>query len=351
MGPMTVLTTYGTLVGTTLNNRYQVEEKIGVGGFGSIYRAKQLQMGRDVALKVMNPEMSKDARLVERFRREAQAACNLRDPHTIITYDFDQTPDGVLYMALELLSGQNLFNITEDMERLPPHRVAHIMAQCCSSLGEAHGKGIVHRDIKPENIVLEERDGDPDFVKILDFGIAKIISGDSGQMSSPALTAAGQTLGTLEYMSPEQLMGKDLDGRADIYALGVVAYELLTGELPFEGSLPGEIIKGHMQKIPRPLTQVAPDANIPAELERIVLKMLAKNRDQRYPDVATLRNELRALIHQMGGPAPSSSFPAPAMETAAPKKEKKGKSKLWLILLIVGVAVVAGSVAAYLVIR
>ena len=323
-----MLLNYGTLVGTTLNNRYEVVEKIGEGGFGSIYRAKQIQMGRDVALKVLNPEMCKDPKLVERFRREARSACNLRDPHTIITYDFDQTSDGVLYMAMELLKGKSLYDVLEEEGRISPERVVHILDHCCSSLGEAHGQGIVHRDIKPENIILEDRE-EPDYVKILDFGIAKIVSGDAAD-AAVALTAVGQTLGTLEYMSTEQLMGKPLDGRSDIYALGCLAYELLTGQLPFEGDIPGEIIKGHMQKPPSPVRQVAPDAAIPAELERIVDKMLAKNRDERYLDVLSLRQELAALAMNEFGAAPSGVFQLPPKTEPAPAKAAAGGGTKWL---------------------
>ncbi len=325
-GPMARLKATGSLVGLTLNNRYEVLDRIGEGGFGTIYLAKQLQMDRQVALKVLNPYMSDDPKLVERFRREAKAACNLRDPHTIITYDFDQTPDGVLYLAMEYLQGKTLFEILEELGGLTVERTISILSQCCSSLAEAHAKGIVHRDIKPENIFLENRPGHTDYVKILDFGIAKIVSGDAAQ--SPALTAAGQTLGTLEYMSPEQLTGKPLDGRSDIYALGILAYEMLTGRLPFESDNPASIISGHLRQQPLPPSQVAPEANIPQQVDEIILKMLAKNRDERYPDAESLKKDLDALIR-------SSKTLRALME---PEESDSGKiSPLWIGLAAVAV--------------
>lgn len=284
-----------SLVGMTLNNRYKVEEKIGEGGFGSIYRAEQIRIGRNVALKVLNPSMTGDAKLVERFRREAQAACSLRDPHTIITYDFDQTQDGLLYIAMELLTGRNLFEIQEQKIRFEPMRVASILEQCCSSLSEAHNAGIVHRDIKPENIVLEQRGDNQDFVKILDFGIAKIVSGEQNE-NAMVLTAAGQTLGTLEYMSPEQLKGQELDGRSDIYALGILAYEMLTGDLPFDVDTPAAIIRGHLQQTPSPPSGIVPEAGIPPALDAVVAKMLEKDRSVRYSDVTELRADLQRIL-------------------------------------------------------
>src|SRR5262249_53738696 len=152
--------------------------KLGQGGFGAVYRGRQTVVGREVALKVLHPDMARDANLLARFRREGAVACNLRDAHTITTYDFDQTPEGVLYIAMELLKGRSLHDVFQDEAPLAWLRVFHILEQMCSSLGEAHRQGIVHRDIKPENVYLEDRPGHADYVKVLDFGIAKIVGGD-----------------------------------------------------------------------------------------------------------------------------------------------------------------------------
>jgi len=327
-GPMAKLKTTGSLIGETLNGRYEVLSRIGEGGFGSIYKARHIQTDRQVALKVLNPFMSSDPKLVERFRREAKAACNLRDPHTIVTYDFDQTSDGVLYIAMEYLQGQTLYELLDERERLLPDEVVHVIDQCCSSLGEAHALGIVHRDIKPENIFLEPRSTDPLYTKILDFGIAKIISGDQSQAT--ALTAAGQTLGTLEYMSPEQLRGKPLDGRSDIYALGVLGYEMLTGVLPFEGDTPADIIKWHLKDTPTPPSAAAPDAGISADIDRIIVKMVAKDPAERYTDVNELRQDLQR------------SLQPPSEPTPVPKKATAPHHAMTVVLIVGGVlAIVA----------
>jgi serine/threonine-protein kinase len=297
------------LVGKTLNRRYLVEEHIGEGGFGDVYRAKQIQMDREVAIKVLAPGMTQDENLVARFRREAKSACLLRDPHTIITYDFDETENGLLYIAMELLQGETLFDVMEELTLIPAARVAGILEQSCTSLGEAHSMGIVHRDIKPENIFLEHRPDYPDFVKILDFGIAKIVAGDLAK--GPQLTAAGQTLGTLEYMSPEQLMGKELDGRSDIYALGMVSYQMLTGTLPFSSTSPASIIQWQLKELPQPVSTLVP--TVPQEFDPIILKMLAKDRDNRYSSVSELREDLRQLMARHGWLAGGGSGPMTAV--------------------------------------
>src|SRR6185503_812629 len=285
-------------VGQTLNGRYTIETKLGQGGFGAVYRGKQVKSGRSVAIKVLHPEMARDQNLLQRFQREGTVACNLRDAHTVTTYDFDQTPDGVLYIAMELLSGKSLHDIFYDEAPLGWRRVLRVLEQMCSSLGEAHRQGIVHRDIKPENIYLEDRPGNPDYVKVLDFGIAKIIRGEIGQ-NAPQLTATGQTLGTLEYMSPEQLMGKQLDGRSDVYALGVVAYEMITGRLPFpDAKGPAGLITAQLKQTPAPPSQTNPKANLPAAADRAILKALEKNKENRHADVTAMAAALQEVLDQ-----------------------------------------------------
>src|SRR5262249_33831937 len=298
-------------IGTVLNNRYLVETKLGQGGFGAVYKGKQTIVGREVALKVLHPDMARDPNLVARFRREGAVACNLRDAHTVTTYDFDQTPDGVLYIAMELLTGRSLHDIFYDEAPLPWRRVLKVIEQMCSSLGEAHRQGIVHRDIKPENIYLEDRPGYTDYVKVLDFGIAKIIRGDigGGGPQQPQLTATGQTLGTLEYMSPEQLMGKQLDGRSDIYAMGVLAYELMVGPLPVpDAQGPAELIGAQLKKTPPAPSVALPTGNIPPTVDAVVLRMLEKDRTRRYQDVDELAVDLEPLVRTNGvasGTAPA----------------------------------------------
>ncbi|MDB4952748.1 MAG: serine/threonine protein kinase [Myxococcales bacterium] len=286
-------------IGAVLNNRFKVESKIGEGGFGAVYRGVQLATGRKVALKLLHPEMTKDENLVARFRREGMVLCNLRDAHTITTYDFDQTPDGTLYIAMELLEGKSLHQVFHEQAPLEWKRMFKILIEMCSSLAEAHSQGIVHRDLKPENVYLESRPGNPEFVKILDFGIAKVMRGDSIDPQSPQLTATGQTLGTLEYMSPEQLMGKQLDGRSDVYALGVVAYEMTTGRLPFpDAKGPAGLITAQLKQTPAPPSQANAKANLPPSADRVILKCLEKDKNNRFADVTAMANGLQEVLDQ-----------------------------------------------------
>jgi serine/threonine-protein kinase len=289
------------LIGRTLNHRYLIEDKIGEGGFGAVFRGKQIATGREVALKILHPHNSSDQTIIARFRREAEACSKLRDVHTVTTYDFDETEDGILYLAMELLRGRSLHQLQKSDGILPPERVLSILDQVAQSLGEAHANGIVHRDMKPENVFIESRQmgagtggRTEDHVKVLDFGIAKVMSGEK---EVQALTAVGQTLGTLEFMSPEQLRGQKLDGRSDIYALGMMSYEMLTGVLPFQSAKsPIEIINFHMKQPAPPPSKLlegkAPGLKIPPAVDDIILKMVAKNREDRFADT----NDLRAAI-------------------------------------------------------
>jgi serine/threonine-protein kinase len=358
----------GDLTGQTINNRYLVEGKLGEGGFGAVYKAKQTQMNRLVALKVLHPAMAKDAQVVGRFKREAQASSLLRAPHTVQVYDFDQTPEGMMFLAMEMLQGKSLHQILQDEGPLEPMRLVKVMDGIADSLGEAHTQGIVHRDIKPENIYLEPRPT-PDFVKVLDFGIAKIVSGDGLASQGPALTAAGQTLGTLEYMSPEQLMGQPLDGRSDLYALGILAFEMLTGRLPFEARTPGDMITAHLKKVPPPPSSVAPERNIPPTLDQVLARLLEKQRDKRYKDTAELRDALARVGSApaavaptpVAAPAPAAPAPVAARAPSPPRSaageptdrvelaQQPGGSRLGLLVgIIVAVAAVAGGLIYFL---
>ncbi len=277
------------LIGRTLNHRFLVEDKVGEGGFGAVFRGKQIATGRAVALKILHPHNVADETIVARFRREAEACSKLRDPHTVTTYDFDETPDGILYLAMELLRGKSLHQVQKSEGPLPYERVLKILDQVAASLAEAHANGIVHRDMKPENVFIETREGE-DHVKVLDFGIAKVVS-DERQV--PALTAVGQTLGTLEFMSPEQLRGQKLDGRSDLYALGMMSYEMLTGTLPFASAKsPIDIINFHMRHEPPAPSKLSDKVVIPPAVDAIILKMVAKDKDKRFGDANALREEI-----------------------------------------------------------
>jgi serine/threonine-protein kinase len=280
-------------------------------------------------------------------------------------YDFDQSPDGIMYLAMEILQGRSLHSILATEGPLPPARLVGVIDGIADSLGEAHAQGIVHRDIKPENIFLEPRPT-PDFVKVLDFGIAKIVSGEGlSGAAGPALTAAGQTLGTLEYMSPEQLMGAQLDGRSDLYALGILAYEMVTGALPFICKTPGEMITAHLKTMPPPPSQAAPQRGIPPLLDQVILRLLAKKRDDRYRDTAELRADLQRLMRGETGaasapspvpvaPPPAGPRPVPstdkvaAMAPPSADADKRGLSRGTLLLVAGLVLAVAAAVVVIL---
>ena len=216
-----------------VDSRYRIERKLAAGGFGAIYAATDLVMGREVALKVLHRELASDELLVARFRREAEALARLRDPHTITMFDVGADTDGTPYIVLELLRGQTLYQEFLDHGALPWRRVATIARGVCSSLREAHAAGIIHRDLKPANIHLEITALHRDHVKLLDFGIAKMVDAIDGASSLPDLTLAGQMIGTFDYMPPEQLIGDTCTGKSDVFALAVVMYEMIAGQLPF----------------------------------------------------------------------------------------------------------------------
>jgi len=301
-------------IGTTLNGRFRIESKLGEGGFGAVYKGVQVATQRKVALKLLHPEMTKDENLVARFRREGLVLCNLRDAHTITTYDFDQTQDGTLYIAMELLEGKSLHQIFHDEAPVEWKRMFKILGQMCSSLAEAHAQGIVHRDLKPENVYLEKRPGDAEFVKILDFGIAKVMRGEGMDPHAPQLTATGQTLGTLEYMSPEQLMGKQLDGRSDVYALGVVAYELMTGRLPFpDAKGPAGLITAQLKQTPKKVSEARPELGFPHGVDAVIAKALEKDKNNRFADVSAMATAIGEVLATGGT---WSSAPAPLVQAS-----------------------------------
>ncbi|HMJ14329.1 MAG TPA: protein kinase, partial [Polyangiaceae bacterium] len=264
-----------SLIGQLVGGRYLVKRVIGEGGMGVVYEAEQ-RMGsevRRVAVKTLLPALSKDPVIVSRFYRECGIVSQLDHPNTIKFFDFGETPDGVLYISMEYVRGQPL---TELVERGPIdlERARHILRQVAGALYEAHAMGIVHRDLKPDNIVLTDRAGEADFVKLLDFGIAARTT--KASVSETKLTQQGMVLGTPPYMSPEQLTGEPVDGRSDIYSLGVIAYEMLAGHLPFDADTPWQWAQKHMLEAPAPLRTPQGAPVVPPYVEQAVLHALAK---------------------------------------------------------------------------
>jgi serine/threonine protein kinase len=275
---------------------YQLGELLGRGGMGEVYKATHRMLARPAAIKLIRTEMlgavdEEAARLAStRFRREAEAAANLRSQHTVELYDFGVTEDGTLYLVMEFLDGMDLETIVRENGPLTAGRVIHILRQVCDSLEEAHSLGLVHRDIKPANIHLGRVGLRHDFVKVLDFGLVKEVSSVSVETS--LATIPGQmALGTPAYMAPEMALGEPVDGRADIYALGCVAYYLITGQLVFEADKAFQMIAKHLQAAPVPPSQRT-DRPVSPELERLILKCLAKDANERPQSAAQLAQAL-----------------------------------------------------------
>lgn len=285
-----------TLIGTTLADKYQILEKLGSGGMGLVYKAKHLLMKRLVAIKLMLPQFAASATALKRFRQEAQAASHLNHPNILKVYDFGVTPQGLPYLVMDLLEGTNLSAELTKHNYLPLGRALNIFVQTCAALYHAHQKGVIHRDLKPGNIMLVDYDGQSDVVQIVDFGMAKILSEMDGE--NEELTKTGEVFGSPMYMSPEQCMGRELDGRSDIYSLGCVMYRTLTGRPAVAGASAMECFNKHATALPAPFAEVAPELMLPPSLEAIIFKAMAKEVHERQDSMAQLREELLAELGQ-----------------------------------------------------
>ena len=282
------------LLGSVIADRYHILKKLGEGGMGTVYLAEHVKMGRKSALKVMNPGMNTDPDAIARFNREASNASRLSHPNICGIYDFGETTDGIIYLAMEFIEGSSLTALIEKAGQLPPSRAASIIHQTADALQVAHDAGIVHRDLKPDNImVAKNRDG-TDLVKVVDFGIAKASSSDAQKV-----TKTGMVVGTPEYMSPEQLAGDKLDGRSDLYSLGLVAFNCLTGVLPFAAETAQEAMIMRLTDKPRSLADVRPDVSWPAALQATLDKALVRDVNERYKSAAQFGREFSAAIADM----------------------------------------------------
>ncbi len=291
---------YDRLVGQTLDGRYYVEKKIGEGGMGVVFAARHAVIERPLAIKVLKREVMRDTATIKRFVQEAKAASRIGHPNIVDVTDFGTTPDGMTYSVMEFVHGQTLGAAIRAAAPFPPQRSIKIAAQIARALGAAHDKGIIHRDLKPENVFLIDRDGRTDFVKIVDFGIAKVAA-TPGTAPEPRLTRAGSVFGTPEYMAPEQAAGRgDTDGRVDIYALGIILYEMTCGRVPHRADSMVRTLAMQMLDPIEPPTRVRPDLHIPADLEEIILHALAKKREHRYQTMGEFLAALEKVLTLVG---------------------------------------------------
>ncbi|HSY41276.1 MAG TPA: serine/threonine-protein kinase, partial [Polyangia bacterium] len=269
------------LIGTVVSERYRIIRKVGEGGMGAVYQAEHALIEKRVALKILFQDLTRRPDLVARFLQEAKSASRIGQENVIDISDFGQSADGLVYIAMEFLDGQDLGKTLRAEKQLSWTRTRPILMQIAKALRAAHGHGIIHRDMKPENIYLVQREGRADFVKVLDFGIAKVVSADDNE--GPRLTQTGMIFGTPEYMSPEQAQGHPPDHRVDVYAVGCIMYHMLTGAVPFTADSFMGILTKHLLEPVVPPRQRRPDLDIPAEVEAVCLRAMEKDRDKRWP--------------------------------------------------------------------
>ncbi len=285
-------------IGVTISERYLITSMIGSGGMGNVYLAEHVLLKKKVAVKILHFELSKNKDTLERFKREAIAASNIGQSNIVDVTDFGYTEQGNAFFVMEYVEGESLAEIIKKRSPLPLHHVIAISAQIALALYNAHGKGIVHRDMKPENILITAKDEISPFVKIVDFGISKIIGTNVTSRKERTLTKTGAIFGTPEYMSPEQAGGQQVDTRTDIYSLGVMMYEMLTGKLPFTDQNYMKVLHKHQYEIPD--LPSSKESTVPSEMDAIVMRCLEKNAANRYPTMLDLIADLKRVYTQYG---------------------------------------------------
>jgi len=327
------------MVGRVLNNRYQIERLLGTGGMADVYLATDTLLGRHVAVKILHPQYAKDPVFIQRFRQEAQAAANLNQRNIVNVFDWG-IDEGVDYLVMEHVEGSNLKDIILRGGPLLPERAVEIAVAISGALEAAHANGIVHRDIKPQNIIVM-----PDNqIKVMDFGIARAAGGS-------AMTQTGTILGTAQYISPEQAQGHTADPRSDLYSLGIVIYEMLTGKVPFDGESPVAIAYKHVREDPLPPSMINPD--ISHELEAVVMKALAKNPENRYQNAIEMQADLERCLEG----APVYATPVLSPEEAAkgvtqvypaarPAAGRRSRAWLWVLVILIVIAAAGGGAFA-----
>jgi len=284
------------LVGITVADRYRIVSVLGRGGMGVVYRCEHTKMGKAMAIKLLHGDLARDRKVVERFRREAQAVSRLSSPYTVSVFDYG-TSDGLTYLVMEIVEGEDLGRLLRARGTLSPMRLARICAQACESLAEAHEKNIVHRDVKPENILVTRGKDGLDSIKLLDFGLARLRDGEDRS----EITSSGALLGTPYYMPPEVIRGREADPRADIYALGAMLYRGLVGVPPYTGNSPIAVLTKALTEELVPPSKRRPDIDVPAELDEIVCACLAKDPEQRPQQISEVRDALLRYLATASG--------------------------------------------------
>jgi serine/threonine protein kinase len=302
------------LLGRVISGRFRVTSVLARGGMGKVYLAEQAPLGRTCALKVLNPDYSRgqDPEFHKRFFLEASIASKLAHPNTVTIFDFGKTDDGIYYMAMEYLDGQTLHRAIREAGHFSEERTTHVARQICRGLREAHSLGVVHRDLKPANIFLVEHADETDFVKILDFGLVKNVSAEGDKDRFEDLTQAGLFMGSPKYMAPEQIRGERVDARTDVYALGVVMCEMITGKVPFDRPTSVKILMAHANEAPPALRTLNPNVAISSAFEEMIARCLAKSPDSRYRSMDETLAALKRLAlagHGSQMPGDRSSHP------------------------------------------
>ncbi len=353
------------MVGRTLEGRYTILARLGAGSMGTVYRAKQHAMGREVAIKILRGDRAVDDSAKARFMREARANSLLASPNTVTVFDFGQSESGEFYLAMELLEGESLGQRLTRVGRLTAAVAVDAARQALRSLGEAHAKGIIHRDLKPDNLFFarvltsgstpDDSQAHDEIVKVLDFGIAKMLDADDPNPMNVVETQAGTVFGTPRYMSPEQAQGKPLDARSDLYSLGVIVYQMLTGRPPFTDNDAVVVMARHIKSTPKRPNEAAPEAMIPKELEDVVMRTLAKDPSERPASAEILAGELLTALEAQGAQTSgvrasitnAAGIRVPESMRPASVPLPKPKRKIPLVAILAPLAVLAAGSGVY----
>ncbi len=342
-----------SLVGTQVGGKYEVLNVLGKGGMGKVYAGRHIEIGRKVAIKVLDRDFRKNEAVYLRFKQEARLAATLSHSNICSVYDFGELADGTPYLVMDLLEGRTLAEIRAEQKRIDWQRAVNICSQLCDALSHAHSNHVLHRDLKPSNIVVQH-EGVNEQAKIVDFGIAKSLQEDA-----PALTATHESIGTPYYMSPEQCKSKKVDHRSDIYSLGCLMYEILTGRPPFAGDTL-QVMFAHVSTEPEALNTVAPETDIPAHLESAILKAMRKNPDERFQTADEMKQHIlssaggntnasgnASVIVEQAPPAPSLKEETGTAQAKLPSTEQRKNSQKMLIPAVVAAVAIGGAVLGF----